>query len=377
VAWKSPEARKDPNLSIQAYYVRLNALNDLLSPFARGLLESVWDVAGSDEMKGVRRSSLIGRLTADLIRALDLKELTESDHRPGDWFIHSGVTYFSEQAYDPRMATIELGDGRKVVASVRRDCEITSTAGVNMEGADDISLVVGRLLSDTRFDLIAAGYRRPPILAVKNPTPTISLENPSGSVLDLIEDERRSPAYAIQYEGWSDEDTLWAAVVDTFDRFKFAVENLGAWRHLYDPWLKSAHESRHQMLFRLFANMAFDAFDIHVHPGADHGSGQTDLTLTLRDVTHVVEFKKDQDKQKIIHGLTVQLPKYMRSARTGYGSFIVMCHERDPREVEELLSKHLRYVNMECRLFTDVVDCRPRKSASTTPFPGRNSQMGF
>ena len=37
------EAREDPNLKISAYYVRLNVLNELLSPLTRDALHRVWE----------------------------------------------------------------------------------------------------------------------------------------------------------------------------------------------------------------------------------------------------------------------------------------------------------------------------------------------
>src|SRR5438270_9558017 len=99
------EARKDPNLRIQAYYLRLNTLNDLLSPFTRNLLYHAWETAASREMVELRRSAIVGMLISDLIRTLDLREISSGEVACGQWFVHSGVTHYTLQ-----------GDGRKQAA---------------------------------------------------------------------------------------------------------------------------------------------------------------------------------------------------------------------------------------------------------------------
>jgi hypothetical protein len=60
------EARRDPDLKIQAYYVRLNVLNELVSPLSQDLLRVSWETAGSDEMVELRRSAVIRALISDL-----------------------------------------------------------------------------------------------------------------------------------------------------------------------------------------------------------------------------------------------------------------------------------------------------------------------
>src|SRR5215470_15754506 len=104
------EAREDPNLKISAYYVRLNALNELLSPLTRDALHRVWEFTASREMKELRRSATVGAIASDLIRALNIKEITQRGIEPGQWFVHSGVTHFARQGYDRKRATIHLGN---------------------------------------------------------------------------------------------------------------------------------------------------------------------------------------------------------------------------------------------------------------------------
>lgn len=83
----------------------------------------------------------------------------------------------------------------------------------------------------------------------------------------------------------------------------------------------------------------------------------------------IVEFKKDYDLQRIIHGLTVQLPTYMKSAAATSGIFAVMCHTRDPQDVANLLSRQAIQPEDDVRLMIETVDCRERRSASRAPQP--------
>jgi len=218
------EPRKDPNLSIQAYYARLNPLSELLSPLSRELLFGVWEATGTLERKELNRSTIVGILVGDLIRALDLREITSGIVQRGQWFVHSGPTYYTRQGDDRKRAVIRLDDGRRITATVPRSREITATADSNMDGKDEVSIVVGRLLTDERFDL-----------------------------------------------------------------------------------------------------------------------------------------------KRIIHGLTVQLPTYMRSASAASGIFAVMCHERDPQDVANLLSRQAIQPEDDIRLMIETVDCRERQSASRAP----------
>jgi hypothetical protein len=105
---------------------------------------------------------------------------------------------------------------------------------------------------------------------------------------------------------------------------------------------------------------------IQVMPNADHGSGQTDLTLVLGDAVQVVEFKKDHDHARLVHGLTRQLPKYMRAARTTVGWYFIMCHDRDPEEVHESLASAWNQIDTEVdiKIGLIAVDCRRQQSAS-------------
>jgi hypothetical protein len=147
------EPRKDPDLSIQAYYARLNPLSELLSPLSRELLFHVWELTGTREKKELNRSTIVGILVGDLIRALDLREVTSGAVHGGQWFVHTGPTYFTRQGSNRKRAVIRLDD-RQITAVVRSDCEITGTADANMDGKDEISIVIGRLLTEDKFDLV-------------------------------------------------------------------------------------------------------------------------------------------------------------------------------------------------------------------------------
>jgi hypothetical protein len=363
------EPRKDPNLSIQAYYARLNPLSELLSPLSRKLLFGVWEATGTLERKELNRSTIVGILVGDLIRALDLREITSGTVQRGQWFVHSGPTYYTRQGDDRKRAIIRLNDGRRITAVVPRNREITATADANMDGKDEVSIVVGRLLTDDRFDLVVAGYRRPAILNLPPGTRTIVLGEAPGPVLDFIRHRDYPADIEIKYGDFPDATVLEMAAMDAFDYFKSAVEREGTWKLLYEPDGRPARESWHQELFRLVARFPFAQLGIKIMPGADHGSGQTDLTLVLRDAVLIVEFKKDYDLQRIIHGLTVQLPTYMKSAAATSGIFAVMCHTRDPQDVANLLSRQAIQPEVDMRLMIETVDCRERRSASRAPQP--------
>lgn len=362
------EAREDPRLRISAYYARLNALNELLSPLTRDALQRVWEFTASREMKELRRSSTVGAIASDLIRALNIGEISHEGIEPGQWFVHSGVTYFTRKGYDRKQATIKLGRGRHITGITRRECEITGTSDVNMDGADEISFILGRLLTASKFDLVVAGYRKHPFLYSPPVARSIVLDEALGNVIDCADHGYRlnSLGMVLRYERSENWQSLAFAVHDTFDRFRRAVEHEGAWTHLYDADHKPANESRHQGLFRLFSRISFEALGIGTFPGANHGAGPTDLTLTLQEDIHILEFKKDYDLQRLIRGLTVQLPIYLRAAGAMIGTYAVMCHHRDPQEIQDILEPLRASTEAEARLLLqlETVDCRRKDSAS-------------
>ena len=108
-------------------------------------------------------------------------------------------------------------------------------------------------------------------------------------------------------------------------------------------------------------NQIKNIFIIKVHPGANHGTGPTDITLTLRNAIHIIEFKKDVVRSKVRHGLEVQLPLYMESAGAAHGSYVVLCHDHDPEYVSRWLPPA---EGTPAGVAAFLVDCRVRKSAS-------------
>jgi hypothetical protein len=319
-------------------------------------------------MQELRRSATVGMLVADMIRALDFKEITRYPIRIGEWFTHSGVTRYRSLGKGLKEAKIDLPGNRHLVSTVRYECQITRSAEGNMSGADEISLVVGRVLSETKFDLVVAGYRTPPFMvAAAAGARTFDPSAIPGNVLDLLTHVPHLHVPHTSYLGASEEDILSSAISDTLYRFKQAVEHQGGWKNLYDNGKDSpAPEMRHQSLFRLFGTLSFEMLGIQVMPNADHGSGQTDLTLVLGDAVQVVEFKKDHDQARLVHGLTKQLPKYMRAAGTTVSWYFIMCHDRDPEEVRESLVPAWNQIETEVAIKIGLiaVDCRRQQSAS-------------
>lgn len=58
----------------------------------------------------LNRSTIVGILVGDLIRALDLREVSSGVVQRGQWFVHTGPTYFTRQGHDRKRAVIRLGD---------------------------------------------------------------------------------------------------------------------------------------------------------------------------------------------------------------------------------------------------------------------------
>ncbi|MFF4817379.1 hypothetical protein ACFY2K_22635 [Kitasatospora sp. NPDC001309] len=360
MAWKDVPAKDDPNLSFQAYYARPNVVQRILEPVSREVFRQIWAVAENDDLKGLRRSALVGFLMADYIRAIGLPEISETPLSPGDWFIHSGETHYSPLDGDLREARITSFDGAVVTGVTRTECNITSSASVNMSGVDDVSLVIGRLTTASKFDLVAAGYR--------DPMASLGGRLPRGSVADLSRMAEGKPwsssLLRLQFGESSDGQVLRAAITDTVNQFSTAVTKQGAWKLLYGSDGKPLHERQHQGMFRLFSQLPFGALGIQVHPNTDHGSGPTDFTLRLNDSTNIVEFKKDDRREEIKHGMAIQLPNYMASAGADRGTYIVMCHHRKREDVEDILADVIVSDPTLPPIGWFVIDCTPKTSAS-------------
>lgn len=219
------------------------------------------------------------------------------------------------------------------------------------------------LISPTKFDLIAAGYR----------DALVSLGD--GRELDLTENRTAAELAGqlsgfhdtlptVRFDGVDDTMLLRGVTKDVLTHFGNAVRDQGAWRHLYDDRKRPAHELQHQSLFRIFANMSLQALEVKVHPGANHGAGATDITLTLNDETHVIEFKKDRDKTSLTHGLVIQLPLYLRAAKAQSGAYVVMRHKYDPHDIFEFLKDVLAKNDLPPAIDVMVIDCRRQETAS-------------
>ncbi|WP_157815704.1 hypothetical protein [Kitasatospora sp. CB02891] len=369
MAWNEIPARDDANLSFQAYYGRINILYSLLRPTSRFVFDQIWESAERSELKEFKKSALVGLFVADLVRALGLKEITECEPEVGDWFVHSGVTSYCKLESGLRAAEIEIS-GRIIRGAVRADCYITGTAAVNMDGRDDISFVVGRLTSYSKFDLVAAGYREPVSSLAGLRQIDLRVDGPSG-VADLaalsMGDAWSSKLLQLEVRGVPDQGLLNGAVLDTVARFQSAVEDQGGWKLLYDDSGKVMHERQHQGMFRMFSRLTFGTLGIQMDANSDHGSGPTDFTLRLNKAAAIIEFKKDDKLEEIRHGVLIQLPIYMRSSGIAFGFYIVMCHKRDPGEIERILSGVVDADPTLAGVTCVVVDCRRRISASKAP----------
>lgn len=359
MAWNEIPAKDDPNLSIQAYYARPNILHNLLKPISSEAFKKIWSTAEDYDLKQFRRSALVGHTVSDLIRALGLAEVTESEIGIGDWFTHSGTTFYSPRDANSDVAKIQLKGGATITAVVRHECRITSTASVNMSGADDASFVVGRLISSNKYDIVAAGYREPLFSTARHIDFT-----PVRDLYKLADgDPWASNFIRLKFDA-PDVELLATTIEQTVEQFAAAVGRQGAWRLLYGRDGQPLHETQHQGIFRLFSKLPFGALGIHMDPNADHGSGPTDFTVRLNDSINIIEFKKDEKLSEIRHGLAIQLPNYMESAGAKRGTYIIMCHSRTKEEVWNLVrgvfDSDPNLPSIDCY----VIDCTPVTSAS-------------
>ncbi|MGW0838440.1 hypothetical protein [Streptomyces prunicolor] len=366
MAWNEIPAREDENLHFQAYYARLNILYGLLGETSRFVFDQIWKSAEESPMKQFKKSALVGLMTGDLIQALGLTEVTKIEPSMGNWFTHSGATRYREINSHTREAEIKL-PSRTIKGIVRTDCYLTSTADANMRDQDEISLVVGRLISPLKFDLIVAGYREPPSTAarIRNVAPPRQKWAGATDLTSLSKgDAWSSKLLELSITGAPDEYLLATAVLDTLSRFQSSIEEQGAWRLLYDDSGHAMHERQHQGMFRIFSRLTFGSLGIQLDPNTDRGSGPTDFTVGLNGLTAILEFKKDDKLAELRHGISIQLPVYMRSASAVYGFYVVMCHTRDPEEVKNYLTG-IQEAEPELEFITCViVDCRKRSSAS-------------
>ncbi|MGA5541252.1 hypothetical protein ACPCIR_05310 [Mycobacterium sp. NPDC051198] len=366
MAWNEIPARDDDNLSFQVYYARTNVIYNMLPPFSRAAFDKIWSSTDQPGPASARKATFLGLVMGDMIRGLGLREITECEIKVGEWFVHSGITNYSQGTGETRDAVIHL-QSSTVSATVRRDCEITATAGAHMADIDDISLVVGRRLSESKFDLVAAGYRDP-YTFIHGASRMSNLGGERTGTTDLArlaeDDPWTGQFLQLSIPEFSEEKMLLGTIGDTVERFRQAVERQGGWRLLYDDAGNALHETQHQGMFKIFSRLTFETFGITVDNGTDHGSGSTDFTLRHGNATAIVEFKKDTRPDKIRHGFEVQLPRYMRSAGAAVGFYIVMCHYKDPEDVKDILAGIKPPLPATNLVSLEVIDCRRQAPAS-------------
>jgi hypothetical protein len=372
VAWNEIPAKDDANLVFQPYYARMNILYSLLGSTEKMIFDGMvrnFDTVGV-EFSSLRKSALVSVIIAQIIHSLSLREITEYEPGIGEWFVHSGTTTYRPLGGGIKEASIAL-PSRTITGMVRDECNITDSASVNMSGHDEISFVVGRLTSDSKYDLAVAGYRESSFNVVKiRQAKTLHNVSDVTDVAALAAGRRWGDMLpTVSLAGVADDDVLALAVLETATRFRAAIEEQGGWKLLYGNDGKVLHERQHQGMFQIFSRLIFGSLKIHLDSNTDHGSGPTDFTARLNDATAVIEFKKDDKLQEVRHGMLIQLPIYMKSAQAGQGYYVVMCHRRDPNEVAAVLKKDSEEnFDPSCpEIKVIIVDCRRRISASKAP----------
>ncbi|WP_262703851.1 MULTISPECIES: hypothetical protein [Streptomyces] len=372
MAWNKIPAKDDANLTFQPYYARTNILYPLLEPTGKMIFDAITTATDRTgiESPELKKSALVSVITCEIIHALALREITAHEPEIGEWFVHSGTTIYRPLESGNKEALISL-PARTITGTVRDECNITASAYANMTGHDDVSFVIGRLISYSKFDLVVAGYREPsPNIARIQQTKTSRNRSSLTDLAALATGHHWADMLpAVDIFGATDEDLLYLAMMNTISRFQATIERQGGWKLLYDDSGKVLHERQHQGMFQIFSRLTFGALRIHLDANPDHGSGATDFTARLNDATAIIEFKKDDKIQEVRHGILTQLPMYMKSAQASQGYYIVMCHRRNPEEVAAILRRDAEEdFDPRCpEIKAIVVDCRRRISASKAP----------
>ncbi|WP_188284859.1 hypothetical protein [Streptomyces sp. CBMA29] len=371
MAWNEIPAKDDVNLMFQPYYARANILYSLLGPMEKIIFDAIASNPDTGaEFSDFRKSALVSVTISQIIHSMALREATEIEPEIGEWFVHSGITTYRPLGGGHKEASISL-PSRTITGMVRDDCNITASASVNMDGHDEISLVVGRLISYSKFDLVVAGYREPSPNVAKIRQAKILESGPGVADLAALASGRHwaNMLPTVSLADAADDDLLAVAMLDTIFRFRGAIEEQGGWKLLYDDTGRVLHERQHQGMFQIFSRLTFGSLKIHLESNSDHGSGPTDFTARLNNATAVIEFKKDDKLQEVRHGILTQLPMYMKSAQASQGYYVVMCHRRDPDEVTAILKRESEEnFDPNCpEIKAVIVDCRRRISASKAP----------
>lgn len=142
------------------------------------------------------------------------------------------------------------------------------------------------------------------------------------------------------------EEDLFNEIVTAIHEIIHYVEN----KRLYQPfWNESApkKEIDIQPTIAAFLGMLLNGKGIHIIKESDEGIGSLDFkflytTINQVSVSLCLEFKLAHNKA-ILHGITKQLPAYLKANRTKYGIFMVMWFKdtekkffTEPSEFEKL-----------------------------------------
>src|SRR4051812_21448765 len=109
MAWNEVQFKGDGIVHFQAYYARLNALRQFMSPLTLQLFEAAWNVPNEDGFQILRRTMLVGELVADVVRSFGIDDTAFVRPQVGEWFVHSGDTIY-KQMEGHQVASIMLPD---------------------------------------------------------------------------------------------------------------------------------------------------------------------------------------------------------------------------------------------------------------------------
>lgn len=198
-----------------------------------------------------------------------------------------------------------------------------------------------------------AGFRKY-VLALKLEEPTRFAPLLLGvAVLDFFGDGAPGePRY--RTTSWMSAPAATDAMIDAFRR---EVETGHLWRVLDEG------ERTLQDVVESVFNLLRGRFDMSVDPQADHGAGEVDLCVSRGSDACCVELKLATNP-RLVHGLTTQLPRYVRSKRTTHGRYVVVCGGDGPTPDEVRTTLDGADVDDDLDVRVTVVDARARPSAS-------------
>lgn len=160
-------------------------------------------------------------------------------------------------------------------------------------------------------------------------------------------------------------DDVYSLALQICEDFKYAVEDRGMWKLLYNKDTKTFRDEESiQLIFFLVAEFRCMANNIDLNRENNSGVGEIDIKLSSGTRAKVIIEIKRLSSSVLIHGYTEQLPDYMRAEKTSYGIYIVVddMHHKTLLRKKQKLSQAQRQTGLAMPII--YVDASIKTSAS-------------